>query len=230
MATEDINFMDLAVLLKVTPGMAMEKVGGMINTSFFDAANIVGGLKQKGLIEFSATFPGPTPLQVTESGKTLISDANTKSTEPFDKLDESILMQLSGGKRGPAEMQGALNIRSKDLALRIYKLTTQGFVNYELKNGNAYVMLTEQGFLRAKSEQKMTPPMQGQAMPMQGTMQPQMAMDPQGQPMMGGDPQAQQMAPRQGGGKGLWIGVAILIVIIVVAAVYYVFLAGSIKM
>ncbi len=183
MATEDITFLDLAVLLKISPGMVLEKIGGMINSSIFDASNIAGGLKQKGLIDFAATFPGPTTLQITDDGKALIADANAKGSEPFDKLDESILLQLSGGKRMPAEMQGALNIRSKDLALRIYKLSMQGFATYELKNGNAYIMLTEQGFLRAKTETKMVAPMEQQA----GAMP--------GQPMQ--DMTAQQQAAQQ---------------------------------
>ncbi len=158
MTVEDVNFLDLVVLLKITPNMVLEKIGGMINASIFDASNLAGGLKQKGLIDFTATFPGPTTIQLTDAGKMLLTEADVKATEPFDKLDESILMQLSGGKRIPADLGSTLNLRSKDLALRLYKLDKQGFTTYEAKNGAVFIMLTEQGFLRAKVEQKVTVP------------------------------------------------------------------------
>ena len=50
---------------------------------------------------------------------------------------------MSGGKRLPVELQNTLNIRSKDLALHIYKLSKQGLLIYELKSGGADLSLTE---------------------------------------------------------------------------------------
>ena len=53
----------------------------------------------------------------------------------------------------PTELQSSLNIRPKDLALRLYKLSRQGLIGYELRNGNVELMLTEQGFLKSKTAQ-----------------------------------------------------------------------------
>jgi len=147
MANDEINFMDLACILKITPDTVLEKFGSQINASFFDASNIAGTLKQKGLIDFTANYPGPNGMVLTDAGKNLINEANAKSAEPFDDLDKSILVQLSGGKRNPAELGASLNIRPKDLALRLYKLSKQEYITYELKNGNVEIMLTEKGFL-----------------------------------------------------------------------------------
>ena len=72
--------------------------------------------------------------------------------EPMDVLDNNILNQLSGGKREPKEMSNSLNLRPKDLALRIYKLNKTGLLVYELKNGLAEISLTEAGYLKVKSE------------------------------------------------------------------------------
>ena len=150
---DEINFLDLAVITRITPNTPLEKLGGLINSSIFDASNIAGTLKQKSLIEFSANYPGPNSMNITEQGNALIREANERSADPFDKLDESILQHLSGGKRLPSELQSTLNIRPKDLALRLYKESKQGFVTYEIKNGTVEIMLTEKGFLKAKTDQ-----------------------------------------------------------------------------
>ena len=148
---DEVNFMDLAVLLKITPNTPLERLGGIMNSSIFDASNIAGSMKQKGLIEFTAYYPGPNSINITEQGKALISEADTRSSEPFDELDAHILQQLSGGKRIPSELQSSLNVRPKDLALRLYKESKQGFMTYDIKNGSIDLMLTEKGFLQAKS-------------------------------------------------------------------------------
>ncbi len=136
--------------MRILPNTPLEKLGGLINSSIFDASNIAGTLKQKSLIEFSANYPGPNAMNITEAGNALVREANEHSNDPFDKLDEAILQQLSGGKRTPNDLQSTLNIRPKDLALRIYKETKQGFVTYEIKNGTVEVLLTEKGFFKAK--------------------------------------------------------------------------------
>jgi hypothetical protein len=148
---DEITFLDLSVLMRILPNTPLEKLGGLINSSIFDASNIAGTLKQKSLIEFSANYPGPNAMNITETGNALIREANEHTNDPFDKLDEAILQQLSGGKRTPKDLQSTLNIRSKDLAFRIYKETKQGFVTYEIKNGNVEIMLTEKGFLKSNT-------------------------------------------------------------------------------
>jgi DNA-binding MarR family transcriptional regulator len=148
---DEVTFMDLATLSRITPETTLEKLGSAINASIYDASNIAGSLKQKGLIDFSAYYPGPTTVTITDSGKALLAEAQAKATEPFDNLDSEILMQLSGGKRIPIDLQNSLNLRPRDLALRLSKLSKQGFLSYNLKSGGADISLTEAGFLKAKT-------------------------------------------------------------------------------
>ena len=216
---ESINFMDLACVLRITSETTLEKFGSVINSSVFDAANISGTLKQKGLVDFTAYYPGPNSIVLTEAGKNLKTEADAKSTAPLDDLDKEVLTQLSGGKRAPLDLQNTLNIRPKDLALRIYKLFKQNFVSYELGSGNATLMLTEQGFLQAKSlqthAQVQTP---GQMMPVQQ----------QGKAMGQGSAQtpeqkmaaAQDMKPKKKFPMKYVLAV-IVILILVGAALYY---------
>lgn len=174
---ENINFLDLACLFKIIPETTLERFGSVINASVFDAANITGSLKQKGLIDFTAYYPGPNSIVVTDAGKKLEEEADAKSAEQMDDLDEEILWQMSGGKRFPAEMQSTLNLRPKDLALRLYKLGKQNYLGYELKNGKVELMLTEQGFLKAKSIQAVQAPamsMQQQGAPQKTVAEQQM--------------------------------------------------------
>ncbi len=154
MATDSsITFMDLACLLKITPDTVLEKLGGLINASYFDAVNMAGTLKQKGLIDFTSNYSEPSKIVLTDAGKKVIEEAEAKSKEPFDALDSEVLKQLAGGKRLPLELAASLNIGASVLALRIYKLYKQGYVIYELKNGGAEIMLTESGFLKIKEIQ-----------------------------------------------------------------------------
>ncbi len=185
---EEVNFLELACLLKVTQNTVLERFGTAINASIFDASNIAGSLKQHGLIDFTAYYPGPNEIQVTEAGKKLIAEGDAKSAEPYDKLDEAILTQLSGGKRVPIELQNTLNLRPKDLALRLYKLSKQGFIIYELKSGTVELLLTETGFLKVGSAQMVQRPKPVQ----QGTQaqQPQQAQPAQGAPQQQTSPSA----------------------------------------
>ncbi|MHB1829943.1 MAG: hypothetical protein ACYCO0_00975 [Candidatus Micrarchaeaceae archaeon] len=148
---DEVTFIDLSCLLRITPDTTLEKLGSAINASIFDASNIAGSLKQKGLIDFSAYYPGPNTISVTDAGKALIAESDAKAAEPFDDLDDAILTQLSGGKRVPIDLQNTLGVRPKDLALRIYKLEKQGFLTYELKSGTAEILLTASGFIKSKS-------------------------------------------------------------------------------
>jgi DNA-binding MarR family transcriptional regulator len=240
--TDEITFMDLASLLKITPNTPLEKLGSALNASIFDASNIAGTLKQKGLIEFTANYPGPNSITITDAGKSLIKEADDKSTMPSDALDESILVQLSGGKRLPTELQNTLNIRPRDLAMRLYKLNKQSLMIYELKNGGVELLLTEQGFLRTKVAHQMPSMMPGpmpKAQPMQQASMPGASMQPPSPAMQApgsanpgmagmGKPGVQPKAPTtqgmhsQGAGMGMAMPIiAIVVIIIVVVALYY---------
>ncbi len=229
---DEINFMDLAVLLRITPNTPLEKLGGIMNSSIFDASNIAGSMKQKNLIEFTAYYPGPNSINITEQGKALISEADARSSEPFDELDSHILQHLSGGKRLPSELQSTLNVRPKDLALRLYKESKQGFMTYDIKNGGVELMLTEKGFLQAKngaaqkpaistassvgavsSQQMVQQVAQQQQQPApQANVQPT---PPMPEPVRTGAPMKSE--------RGRWI---IIIVLIVVLAILYAWTKG----
>ena len=207
MADEEIiTFTDLACLLKITPETTLEKFGSTINASIYDAAQISGTLKQKGLIDFTAYYPGPNSMAITDAGKALKDEAEAKSAETLDNLDEEILVQLSGGKRLPLELQSTLNIRPKDLTLRLYKLSKQNYIGYELRNGSVELMLTEQGFLKAKATPAATPQAAG--------VKPQ------------GAPQAKQAdrlpgAAKKGRGILLIAVAAVVIVVVVILALHF---------
>ncbi len=219
---EEINFLQLACLLKVNQNTILERFGSAINASIFDASNIAGTLKQNGLIDFTAYYPGPNEIMVTDVGKSLIAEADAKSGEPFDKLDEAVLAQLSGGKRIPVELQNTLNIRPRDLALRLYKLNKQGYLIYNLKSGGVDLLLTEAGFLKVNASQ----PIQKPAAP-QAQMQQPVKQQAQGQQQgAAGTPTAEEIAsqipplkPRMKIGKGVIVAI-VAIVIVIVAASY----------
>ena len=164
---------------------------------------------------------------MTETGKALIADADARSALPFDALDDSILKQLSGGKRAPVELQSTLNLHPKDLALRLYKVSKQGFITYELKNATVDLMLTEKGFLRAKggTDQMATPgaPPAPMAPPSTAPMQ-QAATTPMQPPLQPGTPQpATPPVPPALHGKPMNRKIIVIfVVLIVILALAYV--------
>ncbi len=174
---DDINFVDLLAISKITQGMTVEKFGGVINSSLFDAANVLGSLSIKKLITFTTLMTGQNPITVTDQGKALISEANAKAKEEFDSLDYSVLLQLEAGKRSIVDLGSALNVRQRDLALRLYKLAQQQYITYDFRSGVVDIMLTEKGFTQAKAGMPVKPQPQPQPQP---PAQPQ----PQAQPQI----------------------------------------------
>lgn len=146
-----ISFVELVALTRIAPDSTVEKFGSLINSSFFDASNILATLKQKGLVDFVTAFPSQSTLKVTEKGSALLAEATKRSTEPIDQLDTAILSQLGNGRRGLVELSGALNVAQTDLAIHIYKLSVQQSLTYELVNATVSMYLTEKGFLAAKN-------------------------------------------------------------------------------
>lgn len=218
---DEVDFMDLAALLKMAPDMQLEKLGSALNSSIFDAGNIAGGLKQKALIEFTTNYPGPNVITVNDAGKALIAEAEAKSKSPFDKLDEALLGQLSGGKRKLMELQSTLNIRPKDLALRIYKLYRQDYLIYEVKNGTVELMLTERGFLSAKTAE----PQKQHVAPVAGsTAQGAVENKQQAKQQVKAGPPAQEVVPKKK--VNIWL-IVIAIISIVIIAVLLLYLSGK---
>lgn len=217
---EEPNFLDLVCVLNITGDTTIERFGSLINASTFDGANIAGTLKQKGLIDFTSFYPGPNTMKITDQAKALISEADTKATTPFDPLDESILVQISGGKKLPSEVQSSLNIRPKDLALHLYKVSKQGLITYELKTGNVSLALTEQGFIKANENRAAPKPApQPQQAAAKMPPQPQAAtMAQQTAPQMGAQANASPEAnePQMAAPKGSHTRIIIVVVVVIV--------------
>jgi hypothetical protein len=148
---DEPNFIDLFALTKITPQTVVEKFGTSINSSFFDASNILGGLKIKGLIDFTTVFGGQNSIAITDLGHKLLDEATAKVNLPLDHLDIAILVQLSGGKRSLNDLTNTLNIMPKDLSMHLYKMMQQGFLSAEFRNGVLNLMLSEKGFMQAKA-------------------------------------------------------------------------------
>lgn len=155
--TDEINFLDLLTLSKIGPDTVVEKFSSITNSSFFDASNILGGLKIKGLVDFTTSFPGQSVINITEMGKQLLVDAKEKATGELDALDSEILFQLSRGRRTLIDLTGAVNIRTADLALHLYKLMQQQYISTDLKNAGVDISLSEKGFLNVKSQPRSEP-------------------------------------------------------------------------
>ncbi len=238
---DEPNFLDLVSLSKITPDLVVEKFGGRINSSFFDGSNILGTLRLKGLIDFTANFPGQSVITITDQGKQLLKEANEKAALPFDSVDLAILQQLQAGKRSYLDIGNAVNLRPKDLAMHLYKMGIQQFAAYDIKNGVLDVMLTEKGMIQAKAGV----PQPGQQKPAEA-QQPatqQQAQQPTGQPQQP-QPQAQQAptAEQIAGSMSMEdiekqiksskrarnMKIAIVVIVLIVAIFVVLYLKGSI--
>lgn len=147
---DEINFFDLASLLRVKPDTTMERFGGMLNSSYFDGANIAATLSQKKLISFNTALPGQSIITITDAGKQLIDEANMKAKADFDHLDLAIITQISNGKSSPGDIGAGVNVRPRDLAMHLNKLSQQEYITYEFRSGAVSLMLTEKGFQQVK--------------------------------------------------------------------------------
>jgi len=142
----ELNFLDLAILKKVDPESTVEKFGGLINTSFFETANLLGTIKIKGYINIESSLGGISKVTLTDAGASLLVFAEQKTNDPIEPLDNAILHALAGGARELDALQHTLNIRSADLAYHVNKLVKQGFMDFEIRSAKVYFVLTETGF------------------------------------------------------------------------------------
>lgn len=146
---EELTFTDLAVLERIDETTVVERFGSRINSSFFDAANMLGTLKQKGFIDFRSQFPGPSEVFLTDTGKMVMALAKEKSAQELDRLDEIILSTIANGYKEPRRIEEKLNIKSSDLAYHLGRLAAQNYAGYTLRSGKVEFALTEEGFKRA---------------------------------------------------------------------------------
>jgi DNA-binding HxlR family transcriptional regulator len=131
---------------KMDANSTVEKFGTMINTSFFESANMLGTLKVKGYIEIESSIGGNSKISLTEAGASILQNAVGKDEDPVDALDNAVMKTLASGIRDLDKLQEALNIRSSDLAYHLHKLEKQGFVHYDVRSAKVNLALTEKGF------------------------------------------------------------------------------------
>jgi hypothetical protein len=87
-----------------------------------------------------------------------------------------------------------VNIRPRDLAMHIYKLSTGEYLSYEFQSGNVNVMLTEKGFAQVKAGMppKPTPPQAAAQATMLGQQVQRTAMMQPPEMMLGKPAESQQ--------------------------------------
>jgi hypothetical protein len=146
---EELNFIDLVILQRIEPGTVMEKFGPKINSQFFETANILATLKQKGYIDFKTSSFGNSEVEVTQVGARMLEVADEKAKEAVDELDVAILQKIIAGYTDPEDIKNMLNIRSGDLAVHIQKLVKQDLVSYSIRNIKVSLNITEDGFKKA---------------------------------------------------------------------------------
>lgn len=146
---DELTFQDLALLEKIDEDTVVEKFGSRINSSFFDAANMLGTLKQKGYIDFKSSFPGPSEVFLTEKGKGVMALAREKGAQELDQLDEIILKKIADGFKEPRHIQDRINLRGSDLAFHLNRIVAQGYASYVFRSGRIEFSLTEDGYKKA---------------------------------------------------------------------------------
>lgn len=154
---EELSFIDLVILQRIEPGAVMEKFGPKINSQFFETANILATLKQKGYIDFKTSHFGNSEVEVTQVGARMLEVADEKAKEAVDELDSTILQKIVAGCKDPDEIRNELNIRSGDLAVHIHKLVKQDLVSYSIRNIKISLNITEDGFKKVGSAPKSEP-------------------------------------------------------------------------
>lgn len=142
----ELTFLDLVILKKTDAESSVEKFGSLINTSFFETANLLGTIKIKGYIDIESSVGGISKVTVTEAGKGILLLADQKATGPIEPIDNAILQAVASGAKEPESLQSQLNVRSGDLAYHLNKLVSQGYLDYSVRSAHASFMLTEQGF------------------------------------------------------------------------------------
>lgn len=142
----ELSFLDLAILKKIDAESSVEKFGSLINTSFFETANLLGTIKIKGYVGIESSVGGISKVTLTDAGSSILSVAEQRTHEPIDPLDNAILHALAGGAKELDAMQSQLSIRGADLAFHLNKLSAQGFIDYAVQSAKVSFVLTEKGF------------------------------------------------------------------------------------
>ncbi len=184
----ELNFLDLAVLKKIDAESSVEKFGSMINTSFFETANLLGTIKIKGYVGIESSLGGISRVIVTDAGSSILSVAEQRAQGPIEPLDNAILHAVAGGTKDMDALQSGLNIRSGDLAFHLNKLIAQGFMDCEIRAAKVSFVLTEQGFNATGGVRVQ------QKLPVVHEEKPSLLMAPQGEGGEKGSAHAEQKA------------------------------------
>jgi len=142
----DINFLDVILISRVDNETTLENYGGKINTSFFEAANLMGLLKVKGLVMFEQSIGGKSPVKLTDKAVTVLNLMKERSEEGITNLDKAILNAIADGATNHIAIESVVNVASFDVALHLYKLYTTSKIEYTISSGKLTIRLTEKGY------------------------------------------------------------------------------------
>ncbi len=144
---EDLKILDLIILEKIHDNdTSVESFGPLINTSFFESANILGTLKVKGLITFEQSIGGKSKLDLTDKGQLVLTMAEEKAKNRLDQLDQRILQLVSKGKTDSENIYSEITVIPEAITFHIHKLVKKGYINYYTRSSRVYLLLTEKGF------------------------------------------------------------------------------------
>ncbi len=146
---ENLNYLDFLVLVKIDQNSVIERFGPMINTSFFESANLLGSLKVKGFVDLETSIGGMSRVSLTELGRDAIEYCGMGTLEPLDTLDSAILDGIGRGYVALDRLTTLLNIKQSDLAVHLNKLSVQGFIVPSIQSAKVSMVLTEKGFNKA---------------------------------------------------------------------------------
>lgn len=142
----ELTFLDLAILKRIDENSTVERFGTVINTSFFETANLLGTLKVKGFINIEPSVGGISKLSLTDAGMGILKIADERLADDMDSLDSAILRTLATGVKDLNVLSSVLNIKSSDLAYHLNNLHTKKLIDYEMRSARVSLSLTEKGF------------------------------------------------------------------------------------
>ncbi|BCS90866.1 MAG: hypothetical protein ARM1_0323 [Candidatus Micrarchaeota archaeon] len=149
------TFNELIALTRINDEASVERFSSIMNMQYFDASNLLGSLKAKGLIDFSSiSLTNASKIDITESGKRFFEYALSESTKDIDQLDIELIRRISNGTNDFNNLKKSLNIFETDLTLHLFKLFRKGYVNYSIADANnSYFTLTSSGFILLKNSE-----------------------------------------------------------------------------
>ena len=75
----ELTFLDLVILKKIDANSSVENFGSLINTSFFETANLLGTVKIKGYVNIETSIGGISKVTITDAGMGILALAEKKA-------------------------------------------------------------------------------------------------------------------------------------------------------